>query len=148
MKIKKLIMKTRLTYRIIMIFCLMLFFSCSNSDDSIQLPIINGTWNLRNVGGGLNGIDDDYEQGIIKWVFNSQTFIITVENNNFQNTNYDGLESGIYTYSILENEGDFFLIIEGAEFGGYILTESDLILNQNETSTGSGADEYILKFER
>ena len=127
----------------------MSFISCSNSDDSIQTPIIDGTWNLRNVGGGLNGIDDDYEQGIIKWVFNSPSgFLITIENKNLQNPNYDGFESGIYNYSILEKDGDFYLVIEGAEFGGYILSESDLILNKNETSNGNGADEYILKFER
>ena len=142
-------MKTRLTFSIIMTFCLMSFISCSNSDDSIQTPIIDGTWNLRNVGGGLNGIDDDYEQGIIKWVFNSPSgFLITIENNNLQNPNYDGFESGIYNYSILEKDGNFYLVIEGSEFGSYILSESDLILNKNETSHGNGADEYILKFEK
>jgi hypothetical protein len=140
-------MKIRLIYRIIIVFCVMTNFSCSK--DSIPTPVIDGTWNLRNVGGGLNGIDDDYQQGIIKWVFNSPAnFDITIENNNFPNTNYNGFESGIYNYSILEMDSKTYLIIDGSEFGGYILADSDLIINQNETSTGSGADGYILKFEK
>ena len=121
--------------------------SC-NYDDSTQVSTINGTWNLKNISGGLAGINDDYNQGIIKWIFNSQSLTLTVENNNSQNTIYDGFESGIYSYSILESGGNSYLIVEDTEFSGYTLTENNLMLDQNKTSTGSGADGFILELER
>jgi hypothetical protein len=140
-------MKTRIIYCFAILFCLTTYFSCSS--DTIQTLVIDGTWDLRNVSGGLNGINDDYPKGIIKWVFNSPSkFFMTIENNNFQNPNYNGLDSGIYKYSVLELNNNFYLIIDGSEFGGFVFTEGDLIINQNETSSGSGADKYILKFEK
>jgi len=140
-------MKTTLSFYFITIVVFLTILGCSSN--SSQTSVINGTWNLVNVGGGINGINDDYENGVIKWIFNRpEAFNLKVENNNFSSTEYDGLESGIYNYVILEYNGDFFLIIEGEEFGRYDLSDNNLLINQNETSTGSGADGYILKFER
>jgi len=107
--------------------------SC-NDDDSTQASTINGTWNLKNISGGIAGINDDYNQGIIKWIFNSQSLTLIVENNNSQNTIYDGFLSGIYNYSILESGGNSFLIVEDTEFGGYTLMENNLMIDQNKTS--------------
>ena len=121
--------------------------SCNN-DDSIQATTINGTWNLKNISGGLAGINDDYNQGIIKWIFDSQALTLTVENNNSQNIIYDGFESGMYSYSILESGGNSYLIVADIEFGGYTLTENNLMIDQNKTWTGSGADGFIIELER
>jgi len=139
-------MKSKILVLLVVGFC-GIIASCNN-DDSIQATIINGTWNLKNISGGLVGINDDYNQGIIKWIFDNQALTLTVENNNSQNTIYDGFESGIYSYSILESGGNSYLIVEDTEFGGYTLTEKNLIIDQNKTSTGSGADGFIIDLER
>ena len=127
-------MKSKILVLLVVGFCGVIA-SCNN-DDSIQATTINGTWNLKNISGGLAGINDDYDQGIIKWVFDSQALTLTVENNNSQNTFYDGFESGIYSYSILESGGNSYLFVEDTEFGGYTFTENNLLLDQNKISTG------------
>ncbi len=145
--LKNTVMKSKiLTFFIVM--SLVLLVSCTNDSNSIQIDTINGSWNLTNISEGLAGIDDDYDTGIIKWIFDSQNLTLTVENNNLSNTIYDGFESGIYMYSILEINGNSYLLIEDIEFGGYTVTQNNLMIDQNEISTGSGADGFVLRFER
>lgn len=139
-------MKSKILVLLVVGFCGAIA-SC-NDDDPTQASTINGTWNLKNISGGIAGINDDYNQGIIKWIFNSQSLTLTVENNNSQNTTYDGFESGIYNYSILESGGDSYLIAEDIEFGGYTVTENNLIIDQNKTLIGTGADGFIIELER
>ena len=139
-------MKSKILVLLVVGFCGVI--SSCNNDDSIQATIINGTWNLKNISGGLAGINDDYNQGIIKWIFDSQALTLTVENNNSQNTIYDGFESGIYSYSILESGGNSYLIVEDIEFGGFAITENNLVIDQNKTTAGSGADGFIIELER
>lgn len=123
--------------------------SCTNNDDSTQMEIINGTWNLKNVSGGIAGINVDYNSGDIIWIFDSQNQTITVENNSSQNPNYEGLNSGIYNYSVFETSGNSYLKIDGTEFAMYIISENHLLLDQNETSTeGDGADGFLLRLEQ
>ncbi len=138
-------MKSKILVLLVVGFCGVI---ASCNDDSPQASTINGTWNLKNVSGGLAGINDDYNRGIIKWNFDSQALTLTVENNNSQNIIYDGFESGVYSYSILESGGNSYLIVEDTEFGGYTLTENNLMIDQNKTSTGSGADGFIIELER
>jgi len=139
-------MKSKILVLLVLGFCGVIV-SCNN-DELTPASTINGTWNLKNISGGLAGINDDYNQELIIWIFDSQTLTLTVENNNSQNTIYDGLDSGIYSYSLLERDGNSYLIVEDTEFGGYTFTENILILDQNETSTGSGADGFIIRLER
>ena len=143
---KEIIMKSKILVLLVVGFCGVIA-SC-NDDDSTQPSTINATWNLKNISGGLAGINDDYNQEIIKWNFDSQALTLTVENNNSQNIIYDGFESGVYSYSILESGRNSYLIIEDKEFGGYTLTENNLKIDQNKTSTGSGADGFIIELER
>ncbi len=138
-------MKSKILVLVVVGFCGVI---ASCNDDSPQASTINGTWNLKNISGGLAGINDDYNQGIIKWIFDSHALTLTVENNNSQNTIYDGFESGIYSYSVLESGDNSYLIVEDTEFGGYTLTENNLMIDQNKTSTGSGADGFIIELER
>jgi len=121
--------------------------SCTIDDD--DTPTIAGAWQVKNISGGLAGIDDTYTQGTIKWTFNSQNFTLTVVNNNPLNTTiYDGFAPGIYSYSITKNNDSSYLVIEGNEFGESTLTVQNLIINQNKLSTGTGNDGFILKLER
>ena len=140
------IMKSKFLIFLVLGFCIVVA-SCNN-DSLTPTSTIDGNWNLKNISGGFAGINDNYIPESIIWMFNSQNSTLTVENNNSQNTIYDGFESGVYTYSILENAGNSYLIVEEMELGGITLTEDNLILNQNETSTGSGADGFIINLER
>jgi hypothetical protein len=110
------------------------------------MEILNGIWNVKNISGGFAGIDDDYDTGIITWTFNNQ--ILTIENNESQGNIYSGFESGTYYYSTNEINGNNYIIINNAEYGGFTLSVNNLTINQNETSSGSGADGFMLQFER
>jgi hypothetical protein len=121
--------------------------SCSDTNDDIN-DLLDGEWHVANINGGLAGINDEYIHGTIIWSFDSQTSKLTVTNNNTANTLYDGLESEEYPYSILTKNEVLYLLIDGQEFGGITLSQNELMLNQNELSTGSGADGFILLLEK
>jgi hypothetical protein len=142
-------MKTLKILTLIIITGLGILISCSSDDDSTQIEIIDGTWNLTNVSGGIAGINIDYNSGDIIWIFDSQNQTLTVESKNSQNLNYQGLNSGIYNYSVFETGGNSYLKIDGTEFAMYILSDIHLILDQNETSAeGEGADGFLLRLEQ
>jgi len=120
------------------------FFSSCNKDKDT----LNGIWNLKNVSGGFAGINDDYEAGMVTWTFHDHNKTITVVNNSPAEKLYSGLESGTYSYSIVENNGREFLLINSEEYGGIVLTEKRFVIDQNEMLGGTGADFFILEFER
>jgi len=105
------------------------------------------TWNLINISGGIAGVNNDFQQGAIIWILNPQSSTLAIENNNTDN-NYDGFDSGIYSYNIQNINGEIFIIIEVIEFGGITQLPNELIIDQNITSNGNGADGFILRFEK
>lgn len=136
------IRKTLLALTLALVF----FTSCSNNDDSTPVVTINGLWHVENISGGFAGIDDDYQNGEITWTFTNQT--LTVDNNAPQSALYSGLDTGTYAYSTSEIDGVTYINIDTMEFGGYSLSSTGLIIDQNIISTGSGADGFILTFKR
>ena len=130
---------------LLIILGITLFTSCNN-DDSTESESIIGIWNVKNISGGIAGIEDEYETGIITWAFNNQTLI--VENNDTQGNIYSGFESGTYNYSATKINGINYIIIDNSEYGGYTLSNNNLIINQNETTSGSGSDGFMLQLER
>ena len=121
--------------------------SCSNDDEPVQPKVINGSWNLTKISGGFAGIDDDYIKGTITWTFNNQTLFV-VNNASAQGTIYSGFETGNYTYSTFSANGIAYVVIDDGEFGGYKIDANSMIINQNQISIGSGADGFVLQFER
>ncbi|MCL6265846.1 hypothetical protein [Flagellimonas myxillae] len=122
-------------------------FGCSNSQTGEKTDILSGAWQITNISGGFAGINDDYEPSTIVWSFNATTSQVLVTNNNTQDgILYDGLSSGSYPYSLLINEGKQFLEIDGQEFAGINRTNVALVLDQNQTTSGSGADGFVLRF--
>lgn len=122
--------------------------SCSDNDDAIPVEAIDGVWNLTNVSGGFAGINENYERGTITWSFNSQDSTLTVENNSSLENIFSGYVTGSYTYAIVEANEKVYLLINNAEFGSYIISDNSMNINQNERSTGTGADGFFLQFER
>jgi len=129
-------------FLLILIICsLCLSSSCDNDKANSKTE----SWFLVNISGGIAGINEDFEKGIIVWTFNEEDSLLTVENTT-GSTN--GFESGTYTYSILNTNGKRYLIVENNEIGGMITSENQLTIDQNMQSGGSGADGFILKFEK
>lgn len=124
-----------------------LFTSCSNDDDkSSQVESINGTWNLKTVYGGLEGINIDYNLGDVEWVFDLEENSLTVENNvvtTGPEDIYAGLESGTYDIEIVQTGNIQTLFIDDNERGVLILVEANLKIDD-----GLASDGYITEFER
>ena len=84
---------------LLIILALVFFTSCNNDDDSIKVDALNGIWNLKNVNGGLQGVDIDYSEGEVYWNFNVENNTLIVENNIITTGPedvYAGLDSGTY----------------------------------------------------
>ncbi len=132
---------------IITILCFITLTACSNSDNEPKDDILSGIWNVQNISGGFVGMNQDFEEETITWTFNASDSKLTVVNNNvLVDVIYDGLDSGSYPYSIIEVDDESFLEINGQEFAGISFANSQLLLDQNKMSTGTGADGFVLLF--
>ena len=115
-----------------------------NTEDSIE-----GIWLMVNKTGGFAGVDCDYDIGLISWTFDSST--LTIDNTDTLNTIpmlCEELDSASFPYSILDVDGDSFLIWNNEEQGGITISDNELIIDQNRVSNGAGADGFIWRFER
>jgi hypothetical protein len=131
---------------LLIILSLVFFTNCNSNDDSNLAETLNGIWNVKNISGGFAGINDDYDAGIVTWTFINQ--VITIKNNESQGNIYSGFKSGTYNYSINEVNGNNYIVINNAEYGGCTLSINNLTIDQNQSSSGSGADGFMLQFER
>ena len=128
------------------ILVLMLLTLSCNSDDSQQNiePTPNSPWSLVNVSGGLAGVDDDFEIGLITWDFNPNNSELTVTNNNTANVVYDGFPTGAYDYEVItQTNGDMSVIINSFSYNITSLSATQLILDE-----GVLADGFLLTFSR
>ena len=128
-----------------MIF-IVIITSCSINNDDDKPQVVRSEWHLKNVSGGLAGVNNDFDFNQVIWVFNELQGSLTVLNNN-TNAVEDGLDSGTYNYSLLDDGTTTFLIIDDNEFGGLIILNNNLTIDQNLTSTGTGADGFIYSFQ-
>lgn len=129
------------------------FFALTNcsldSDNNSQPQVTRVLWNLKNVSGGVAGVNNDFTSGKIVWEFNTATSTVTVSNTN--NTDVeDGLSTGTYSFSVTKVGNIEYLTISSNEVGSLKFTTNDtvLIINQNEKSTGTGTDGYIYTFDK
>jgi hypothetical protein len=136
-------------YKLILIISFLSLNNCSLSNDSVTTPqVIKIYWNLVNTSGGVAGVDDDFQIGTITWSFNEATEILTVVNNNTDNTKQDFLDSGEYGFSVLTVGEDLFLVIDSVEIGRFTVTSNQLIINGNETSEGTVTDGFNYTFTK
>ena len=136
-------------YEVMLVLVLIFVFNgCSTDGTDEKNDKLSGTWNLINVSGGFAGIDEDYEKGEIVWKFNTNDGTLIVTINHGSEPMYNGLPIGTYTYSILEEKDQFYLEINDKEIGGIVLAKSKLVLDQNSTSSGSGADGFVMVLVR
>lgn len=141
-------MKTKIL-TLLLIFTVGLFTSCNNDDDatSAQTNTIDTTWNLKNVSGGLVGANIDYATGEVTWTFdsNSETVVIV---NTFDVTSpdlqsaYSGLESGTYSFEIIQDGSNEKLVINDFDQGIMVINNGVLTLDTN-----IAADGFFITFE-
>ena len=113
--------------------CILLFLAigCSEDDDTSPNPNLSGVqgeWNLVNVTGGLIGLNENFEKGVIVWEFNEGKKILKITNNNTTNV-YDVLPSGTYAYSILTVNDSKELIIDDKNIGNFELTTDQFTID-------------------
>jgi hypothetical protein len=94
------------------------------------------------------GVDNDFDVNDIVWHFNNTTNKLTVNNTNTDDTIEDGFDSGVYDFSVTTVGSDEFLIIDSNEFGNVEATQTQLIIDQNITTSGTGADGFVYTFTR
>lgn len=59
-----------LFFKLPIIIGFLFFTSCNNNQTPITDGTIEGSWHLKNITGGLIGVDIDYSRGKIVWDFN------------------------------------------------------------------------------
>ncbi len=119
-------MKTKII-TFLLLFTSALFIGCNNDDDASKTETnsIEGTWNLKNVSGGLLGVILDYSPGDVTWTFDESNGTLVVVNSfdvtapDLQST-FSGLETGTYSFAIIPNGSSQYLSIDGNE--GLLLT--------------------------
>lgn len=121
--------------------------SCSISSDNNNTQVVRTEWHLKNVSGGIEGVNDDFNYNIVVWTFDETLNTLTVSNNNTDTSKEDGLDSGTYTYSLIEEGSNTFLVVDDHEIGSLTLSTNELIIDENSTSNGNGADGFIYTFQ-
>lgn len=133
---------------IIAFFSLFLLTNCSIDNNNDETPKVYVTyWHLIKVNGGIAGVDTSFPMDKIVWNFNEVTGKLTVKNTNTDQTIEDGFDTGNYPFSVTEVGGKKFLVINSNEFGGFTLTQSQLVIDQNTVSNGTGADGFVYTFK-
>ena len=135
-------------YLILVLTCFIAFTNCSDNDTPAPVKIVEIYWSLTNVSGGIAGTDEDFPLNTIKWRFDEVNNILNVENDNTDDTKPDGLDSGDYDYSVLTENNQTFLVIDSNEIGRFTVTQTQLIIDENDTSVGTGADGYVYTFSK
>ena len=101
---------------------------------------------MKNVSGGLQGINIDYSLGEVKWTFNPSNSTLIVENiidSTGPKDIYAGHNSGTYNYEIRQDGEINTLFIDDVKRGVIILIDSELKIDD-----GLAADGFIAEFER
>ena len=135
-------MKTKIL-TLIMIIGIGFLNSCNNDDnDSLKEKTINGTWYLKNVGGGLASINVDYKRGDIKWIFNQTNNTLIVDNHT-GNDNGFMLQSRAYTYNIEQKGETQIIFLDNGDYRMVVLSmENNLLISDGM------ADGFTAEFQR
>ena len=136
-------MKAKLIFLLVILTCCT---SCSDTDDTIPQDPLEGVWYLKNVYGGIQGIDLDYDVGDVVWNFAMDQSTLRVETT-FLTTGpksiYKGLDSGKYTVGFDKQDTIRTIRIEGVRFQVLQIDQSNLVLDD-----GLAADGFVRRFVR
>jgi len=123
--------------------------SCQSDDDlndlTDNLKILSDSWTLTSIQGGATNINYNFEQGDIVWNFNGEANILSVVNNYNGDVAYNGLQTGDYSFSIIQFDAILLIEIDNESFGTYYIEDNTLIINLNGSTSGN-SDGFILDF--
>ncbi|WP_282042926.1 hypothetical protein [Winogradskyella flava] len=108
---------------------------------------LNGSWNLISIQGGSANVDYQFDRGLITWEFHLNTNTLEVVNNIFGNSGHTGLDTGEYSFSIIQFDAISLLEINDESYGSYFMENDSLIIDQNGSTSGN-SDGYTLGFLR
>ncbi|WP_299221792.1 hypothetical protein [uncultured Aquimarina sp.] len=128
--------------RFYLVLLSIIIFSCSNDDDNNLEPTLQGTWNLVNVSGGITGLDEDIDRGVVVWDFNASTGMVTIVNNSTTTSANTLLASGTYTYNVSAPADADLLIVNEVDYGRLNLENSVFTITEN------AIDGFTFRFER
>ena len=114
---------------IILLICIFVMVTnCSNNDDNNVPPELLSSWSLRQVSGGIGGIDESFEQDEIVWSFkNDET--LEVENSVIDHPS--GFPTGVYMYTVKTENGKYFFTKGETNYGEILLSDTELIIDGN-----------------
>ncbi len=118
------------------------FTSCNSNDEPIINEAIEGAWHLKDISGGLIGLNIDYNRSEVIWKFNSIKQTVSVENNISSNEGVN-LATGTYDYIIDEDENVQILYINNSKKGTLTFETNILKIDDN-----LAADGLATQFER
>jgi hypothetical protein len=125
------------TLKFITLFLLAIAFgSCNDTDGTTDNSeqVLLGTWKMVKAYGGISGVVHNIPEGTITWTFDTDSNTLTVVNNNMDTTLDAGLDSGTYSYQIVNSEApescSKTLMIDGNDYGCFIKTEAGLTISQ------------------
>lgn len=142
---KFIIYKIDIMKKVIFILVSVFILGCTLNNDS-NTNTIDPKWSLIKIRGGIQGTVINLEKGQITWVFDELNNNIIVEVN--INDPLIGLSEGIYPYELETIDNEKFLFVNGSEFGALTVSNSQLDIDQNLTSTGPVTDLYEFNFIR
>jgi hypothetical protein len=122
-------------------------FACKKTIETPPNEItLNGNWNMKNVSGGLMGLNLDYNPGEVIWNFNTSTNELLVTNNILTTgpkSIYARFQSGTYNYFTIANNSMEQLYVDSALIG--VITIGPSTLNLDD---GVAADGFMTVFEK
>lgn len=147
-------MKSVLYKSLVLLLTLGLFAGCqketrqtTKSSKCILPNTIDGKWNLIRITGGITGADETHALNEIIWSFNTLNSTLTV-NNTVGSSTYYYLPSGTYPFQQISEPNGNYLVIDGAELGRFTFSGNQMLLDENQKSTGEGACGFYVTLQR
>lgn len=124
-----------------------LTFACSKTNVNPPNEItLEGNWNMKNVSGGLMGLNLDYDPGEVIWRFDASTNLLMVTNNILSTgpkSIYARFATGSYPYYILNNNSIDELYVDSNLVGDMSIGISTMRIDD-----GVAADGFLTVFEK
>ena len=119
---------------------------CKDKNIISQEATLSGAWKLKNVSGGLAGINIDYNEGDVYWTFNMNNGKLEVINN-IETTGpediYSGFETGTYNFVVNLDGNEDVLYVNGQKIGVITISKDKLLIDQ-----GVPVDGFMTEFAR
>ena len=133
--------------KLLLALVLLSAFTCNKDvippDNSITL---NGNWNMKNVSGGLIGLNLDYNPGEVIWNFNTTTEKLSVTNNIITTgpkSIYARYATGLYDFYTTTINSMEYLYVDSARVGTITIGTNALLLDD-----GIDVDGFLTRFEK